>query len=143
MTAQCPKTHEANSVTHQISGVDHEYRHLINGPDRKIWERSFENELAQLAQGIRGVKGTNTVIFILKSQVPKYKKVTYCKIVCEVKPEKEEKERTRLTVGGNLLDFTENLSAPKASVTTAKCVFNSVVSTPGARCLLADIKHFT
>ena len=55
---------------------------------------------------------------------------------------KEDKERTRLTVGGNLLDFTGNLSAPTASVTTAKCVFNSVVSTPGARCLLADIKNF-
>ena len=56
-----------------------------------------------------------------------------------MKPEKEEKERTILTVGGNLIDFTGNLSAPTASVTTAKCVFNSGVSTPGARCLLADI----
>ena len=59
-----------------------------------------------------------------------------------MKPEKEKKEHTRLTVGGNLLDFTGNLSAPTASVTTAKCVFNSVVSIPGARCLLADIKFF-
>ena len=32
--------------------------------------------------------------------------------------------------------------APTASVTAAKFVFNSVVSTPGARCLLADIKLF-
>ena len=47
-----------------------------------------------------------------------------------------------MTVGGNLLDFAGNLSAPATSVTTEKCVFNSVVSTPGARCLLADIKHF-
>ena len=59
-----------------------------------------------------------------------------------MKPEKEEKERTRLTVGGNLLDFTGNLSSPKASTTTAKCVFNSLVSTPGVRCLLANIKNF-
>ena len=58
-----------------------------------------------------------------------------------MKPEKEEKERTRLKVGGNLLEFTGNLITPKASFTTAKCVFNSVVSTPGAICLLADIKH--
>ena len=58
-----------------------------------------------------------------------------------MKPEKEEKERTRLTVGVNLSDFTGNLSAPTSSVTTAKCVFNSVVSTPGARCILADIKN--
>ena len=78
-------------------------------------------------------------MFILKSQVPKDKKVTYGKIVYEMKPEKEEKERTRLTVGRKLLYFTGNLSAPPSSVKTAKCVFNSVVSTPGARCILADI----
>ena len=66
------------------------------------------------------VKGKNTVIFIPKDQVPKDKKLTYGKIVCEVKPEKEEKESTILTVGGNLLDFTGNLSAPTASDTTAK-----------------------
>ena len=41
-----------------------------------------------------------------------------------------------------MLEFTGNLSAPTASVTTEKCVFNSVVSTPGARCLLAYIKYF-
>ena len=45
-------------------------------------------------------------------------------------------------MGGKLLNFTGNLSASTVSVTTEKCVFNSVVSTPGARCLLADIKHF-
>ena len=39
---------------------------------------------------LRG-KGENVVLFILKAQVPKDKKVTYFKIVCEVKPEKEEK----------------------------------------------------
>ena len=98
--------------------------------------------MGQLAQGVSGIKGKNTVVFIPKYYVPKDKKVTYGKIVLEVKPEKEEKEHTRLTVGRNLLDFTGNLIAPTASVTTEKYVFNSVVSTPGARCLLADIKHF-
>ena len=60
----------------------------------------------------------------------------------KVKPEKDDIERTRLTVGGNLLGVTGNLSASTASVTTAKCAFNGVVSTLGARCLLADIKKF-
>ena len=59
-----------------------------------------------------------------------------------MKPHKQVKERTRLTVGGNLLDFTGNLSTPTASVTTAKCVINSVISTPKAKCLTADIQHF-
>ena len=119
-----------------------EYRHLIKGPERRIWDISFANELGNLDQGIREVKGKNTVMFIPKSKVSKDKKVTYGKIGCEMKPEKEEKERTILKVGGNLLDFTGNLSAPTASVTTAKCVFNSVVSTPRAKCLLEDINNF-
>ena len=142
LISQCQKSHEANSVTHQISVVTQEYRHLVKGPDRKILVRSFANELLQLSQGIRGVKGKNTFILILKDQVPKDKKVIYGKILCKVKPEKEEKERTRLTVGRNVLDFTGNISSPTASVTTAKFVFNSVVSTLGARCILYDIKHF-
>ena len=75
-----PKTHEANSVAHQISGVAQEYRNLIKGPEMKIWEISFANELGQLDQGIREVKGKNTVMFIPKSQVPKEKKVTCGKI---------------------------------------------------------------
>ena len=45
-------------------------------------------------------------------------------------------------MGGKLLYLTGNISAPTASVTTEKCVFNSVVSTLGARCLLDEIKHF-
>ena len=45
-------------------------------------------------------------------------------------------------MGGNLLDFIGSLSAQTASITTSKCVFSGLVSTPGARCLLADIKHF-
>ena len=47
--------------------------------------------MGQIAQGIREFKGTNTVMFIPKSKIPKEKKVNYGKIVCEMKPEKEEK----------------------------------------------------
>ena len=60
--------------------------------------------------------------------------------MCKLKPEKGEKERTRLPLGGDFFDFTVSISAPTASVTTEKCVFYSVVSTPGAIFLLADIK---
>ena len=47
---------------------------MVTGLDRKIWETSFANEMGQLAQGIRTVKGTNKVIFIPKTQVTKDKK---------------------------------------------------------------------
>ena len=104
--------------------------------------RSFANELGQLAQGIRNIQGTNTIVFIPKSEVPANKRCTYGKINCDIKPEKEETHRSRLTVGGNNLPFDGPLSTPTATVTTAKCLFNSVISTTNAKCLTADIKHF-
>ena len=106
-------------------------------------EKASANELGQLSQGIRNIKGTETIHFILKSKVPFDEKiVTYGKTVCDIKPDKEEYCRTRLTVVGNLLDYTGNLSMPTASVTTEKCLLNSVISTPKAKALTADIKHF-
>ena len=50
MTAQLQQVREADEVTHQISGVAQEYRHLVKVPDREILEISFANELGQLAQ---------------------------------------------------------------------------------------------
>ena len=47
-----------------------------------------------------------------------------------------------MTVGKNLLDFTGTISVPTESVTTAKCVLNSVLSTSGAGFLLVKIKHY-
>ena len=74
MTAQVQTPCEANSVTHQISGVAQEYRHLIKGPERKIWEISFANKLGQITQGIREVKGTSTVMLIPEYKVSKEKR---------------------------------------------------------------------
>ena len=71
LTAQFQKIHEANAVSYQIYGVPQEYRHMIKHPNRKIWQRLFANELGQLAQGIKMVKGANTFIFIPKNSSPK------------------------------------------------------------------------
>ena len=76
---------EANYVVHPITGTVKEYRHLIKGKDKLIWERSFSNKLGQLAQGIRDINGTNTMAAIPEADIPKNKKVTYGKIVCALK----------------------------------------------------------
>ena len=68
--------------------------------------------------------------------------MTYGRLVCDIKEHKSKTHQIRLTVGGNLLDFPGLLSTPTATVTTAKCLFNSVISTPGAKCLVADVNHF-
>ena len=135
------KNLEANAVLNPVTGVLQEFCHLIKGPDKDIWIKYLANEFGRFAQGVsKRIERTNTVYFIPKEEVPfKTKKVTYPKIVCNIRPSKAETHRTRITVGGNLLDYAGTLTTPTATITTAKCLFNSVVSTPSAKCDLADI----
>ena len=104
--------------------------------------KSFANELGRLAQGIRDIDGTNNIDFIPYVDVPKDQTVTYGRIVCTYRPQKDEKHRTRLTVGGNLIVCLFDVSAPTSDLTTAKLLFNSVISTPGARFVTLDLKNF-
>ena len=115
-----------------VTGVLQEFPHLIKGPDKDIWLKSLANEFGRLAQGVsKRIEGTNTMYFIPKEEVPfKTKKVTYPKIVCDIRPSKVETHCTRITVGRNLLDYAGTLTTPTATIKTAKCLFNSVVSTP-------------
>ena len=87
------------------------------------------NELGRLANGVgtRMTSGTQTINFITKQQIPLGRKVTYARIVCDIKPQKSETHHTRLTVGGNLIDYPWDLSTPTCNITTAKILFNSVI----------------
>jgi hypothetical protein len=85
---------------------------------------------------------TNTCFFISKSNKPNDRKVTYGRIVASIRPQKKETHRTRLTVGGNCLDYPGATSTPTAKLTTAKCVLNSTISTSNARFMVVDIKDF-
>ena len=81
-----------------------EYQDLIkNDKYQEVWNTSFVNELGRLAQGIRDVKGSNTVCFIEKIEIPKdrQKDVTYVRIVVLYRPQKLYPNRSRLTVGGD------------------------------------------
>jgi hypothetical protein len=49
-----------------------------------------------------------------------------------LRPQKTEVERTRLTIGGNLIGYPGDVSTKTADLTTAKILFNSVHSTPNA-----------
>jgi hypothetical protein len=135
--------HFIGAVIDDDTGAMLEYRHLINSEKyRRIWERSFANESGRLFRGIRDIPGTDTCFFIRKSQVLKHKRSTYGRIVCNVRPQKEEIYRTRLTVGGNLINFPGNKSTPTADLLTAKLLINSTISTPGAVFLGIDLANF-
>ena len=122
------------------------YRQLISHPKLgEQWQTSSANEFGRLAQGIGGrIKGTNTIFFIKKEDIPeeRMKDITYGKFVCNVRPEKDEKNRTRLVVGGNRINYPGDVGTPTADMLLAKIIFNSVISTKGAKFMTADISNF-
>jgi len=142
-SAETTSEHFIGAVLDDDTGAVLEYRHLIKSDKyRRIWVYSFANELGRLFQGIRDIPGTDTCFFIRKSQVPKHKRATYGRICCNVRLQKEEIYCTRLTVGGNLVDFPGNTSAPTTDLLTAKLLINSTISTPGAVFLSIDLANF-
>jgi hypothetical protein len=121
-----------------------QYKHLIQSPRTKTcWTHSFANELGQLTQGVgTHLKGTDTCFFIDHSTVPKDHTITYGRIVLMLHPQKTKVECTRLTVRGNLIDYPSNISTKMVDLTTAKIIFNSVLSMPGAKFMGINLKHF-
>jgi hypothetical protein len=87
--------------------------------------------------------GTNTIQFIPTNAMPKGRNVTYGTIiVCTIRPQKAEPHRSRLVVGGDKVEYPGHVSTPTAKITTAKCLINSTISTPGARFAVTDLKDF-
>ena len=71
------------------------------------------------------------------------KTATYAQVVVDKRPKKEEVNRTRITAGGDRLEFQGDTSTESAGLETAKMVFNSVVSTPEAKFMTIDITQQT
>jgi hypothetical protein len=77
----------------------------------------------------------------LKS-IPNDRKITYGKIVCDYKPHKQEKERVRLTVGSDRLDYSSDVATSTADITTFKILINSTLCTKDAAMMMMDIKNY-
>ena len=140
------KMEAAHAVLDQETGELLEYRQLLKHPKfRDVWNRSASDEFGRLAQGIGGrIKGTDTIRFVHKHEIPqdRFKDVTYIKFVCTVRTEKRDPYRTRATMGGNLINCPDDVGTPTANLLLIKMFFNSVISTPGAKCANADISNF-
>ena len=135
------KQHTAYAVFDSDTGKLLEYKQTIQNPKhQRVWTKSAANEFGRLAKGIRDIKGTDTIFFVSKSQVLKHKKVIYARFVCEIRPMKQEQERTRITVGGDRLDYIGSTTTETADITTAKILFNSTISKPNAKFMGIDIK---
>ena len=125
------------AVLDKSTGQLMEMRHLLINPKYKeLWGKSYTKELTRLAQGIPGVsEGTNTIIFIKHEEIPANHRcdTTYARVCVNYHPEKEDPNRTRLTVDGNLIHVLDNISMPTVNMVTVKLHLNSVISTKDAR----------
>jgi hypothetical protein len=120
-----------------------EYKALMKDPRlQPLWTRGFGNECGRLFQGIRDIAGTNTCFFIKLTNIPNDRKITYGKIVCDYKPHKQEKERVRLTVGSDRLDYSGDVATSTADITTFKILINITLSTEDAAMMMMDIKNY-
>jgi hypothetical protein len=83
-----------------------------------------------------------TCFFTTLKHIPNDRKITYSKIVCDYKPHKKERERVRLTVRGDRLDYPGNVATSTADITTFKILINSTLSTTDAAMMMIDINNY-
>jgi hypothetical protein len=107
----------AYPVLDASTGQQLEHRQLRRHPAYKqVWDTSYANELGRLCQGIghddatatkQRVEGTDTFRPIHYDDIPTDRRsdVTYTRVVCEVRPQKEDPNRTRITIGGNRICY--------------------------------------
>jgi hypothetical protein len=130
-----------------------EHRQLCWDPRYKTtWDTSYANELGRLCQGIgsgstplaQRVSGTNTLFLIDYHDIPlhKRKEVCHTMVVCEVRPDKDDLDCTRITIGGNRICFLGNVGTNTASLELVKLLLNSVLSWKGARFSSINLKNF-
>jgi hypothetical protein len=82
--------HLANAVIRPFTGKEMKYMALMKDPRlQPLWKRGFDNECGRLFQVIQDIHGANTCFFIKLTNVPKDRKITYGKIVCDYKPHKK------------------------------------------------------
>jgi hypothetical protein len=132
-----------NAVIYPVTGKEIQYTDLMKDPDLgPLFEICLSNELGRICQGIRDIDGTNTAFFVDLTSIPKDRKITYGKLVCDFKPNKTEKHWVRLTVGGDRLDYSGDTATSTADITTFKILINSTLSTEDAEKMMMDIKNY-
>ena len=113
----------------------------------------YADELGRLCQGVGRstanpsqprVAGTDTFQPIHLHDIPtdRHSDITYTRVVCEVRPQKEDPNRTRITIGGNRICYPGDCGTKTGSLELTKLLINSVISMPNARFACFDIKNF-
>ncbi len=100
---------------------------------------TFGKDFGGMAQGDNktGQKGTTSVFVMTHNKIDIAKvaghKWTYARVVVDYQPQKEDPNQIRIAVGGNLITYKGNTSTRTANLTTSKLLWNSELSSDGAR----------
>ena len=88
------------------------------------------------------VQGNGKNLFADYNNIPREhrKYITYERIVVGYHSQKEDPNRTWLTVGENLIEYPWYVSPPTTDTTTSKIVWNSVISTPKSKYMCIELK---
>ena len=115
-----------NGVVHPIlKETNTKYTKLMDDPALKdLWVPAMSKELHRLAQGKDDVKvGTNTIFYLTHDEIrriPKDRTVMYAQIVINHRPQKDDPNQVRITVGRILIDYPYELTTCTASMVSAK-----------------------
>ena len=133
-----------NHIYHKDTGKKMTLRALLKDPSTtEIWSQSASNEFGRLMDGNGyGVIGTQAMSMIKPAAIPRDQAITYASMVCDYGPLKHEAYRCRLVVGGDKLPYASDSAAPAANLIESKILFNSVISTKGAKFMTIDISNF-
>ena len=131
-----------------------EHRQLRRHPRLKeTWDTSYANELVRLCQGIgkgtagpaqQRVKVTSTFCVIRYDDIPSNKLSDIChtRVVWEYRPDKDDPNRTRITLAGGHICVPYDVSTPTGSLELVKMMINSVLSRRNAKFAAFDVKNF-
>ena len=90
------------------------------------------------------VAGTDTFRTIKFVDIPRDRRrdIAHVRVVCEVRPGKDDPNQTRITVAGGNIQCSYDIGTPTASLDLVKLMLNSVLSRPGAKFACLDAKNF-
>jgi hypothetical protein len=120
---------------------------MHNPATSKVWQTAFGKDLGGMAQGDEkmGQKCTNSIFVMTHNEIkriPSDRTVMYARVVVNFFPQKADPHQIQITAGGNLINYPCKLSTQTTNLTTSKLMWNSVLSTEGAKYMCLDIKSF-
>jgi hypothetical protein len=141
--------HLAMPMIHSTTGETiSSYKKMMNDADTmEIWQTAFGKDFGGMAQGDNktGQKGTNAIFVMTHAEIlliPADRTIMYARVVVDFRPQKADPHRIRITAGVNLIHYPGELTTCTADLTTSKLMWNSVLSTEGAKYMCLDIKNF-